>query len=669
MAAVNGPATVVVSGEGGALEELLACLRGSGVRARRVAVDYASHSVAVEELREGLLEALAGLEPVSCEVPFFSTATGGLLDTAELDGEYWYRSLRERVRFEEATRALAPDACAFVEMSPHPVLTVAVGETLEDMELEGRVGVVGSLRRGEGGLERFVRSLAEAWVVGVPVDWRTLFAGSGAQPVELPTYAFQRARYWLSPTTGVVDVSGAGLGAVDHPLLGAAVALAGGEGCLFTGRLSLDTHPWLADHAVFENVVVVPGMAHLEMVLAAGRAVGCETVEELTFEAPLVLTSGAAVQLQVALGEPEEDGRRRVTVHSCPQARAEEMDGAEGGWTRHASGTLVAGGVDAVATSTPGNADAVLADAAGTGPLEAWTGSQWPPAGAQAVDVEHLYDDLAELGFGYGSAFQGVRAAWRGEGEVYAEVALAEEAAQAARFGVNPALLDAALHSMYCLQQGEEVQPGSLLLPFALSGVTLARQGAASVRVRLVRTGESTLSMAMCDERGEPVLTMRSLALRQMRADQLAGARQGERGSLFRYTGWRRPRPPPPGGARGGHLGSRRRSASGGSIRGPGGLAEEIDAGPPVPEHVFVCASPPRRRPRRWAGGGRTRRCAAGARAVQAWLAHRDRGRVLVIVTRGAVPPGDGEPDLAGAPVRGLVRSAQAEHPVGGSST
>ena len=198
VAAVNGPSVVVVSGESGALDELLVACEGDGVWARRVAVDYASHSAAVEELREGLVEALEGIEPVSCGVPFFSTATGEFLDTARLDGEYWYRSLRERVRFEEATRALAGDACVFIEVSPHPVLGVALSSTLEDMGLDERVGVVGSLRRGEGGLGQFVESLAEAWVVGAPVDWGVFFEGSGARRVDLPRYAFQRERYWLA---------------------------------------------------------------------------------------------------------------------------------------------------------------------------------------------------------------------------------------------------------------------------------------------------------------------------------------------------------------------------------------------------------------------------------------------------------------------------------------
>ena len=252
-------------------------------------MDYTSHSVAVEELRDQLLEVLGGIEPVSCEVPFFSTASGEFLDTALLDGEYWYRSLRERVRFEEATRVLAGDANVFIEVSPHPVLTGAIGQTLEDAGLEDRVGVLGSLRRGEGGSERFAHSLAEAWVAGAPVEWSAFFTGSGARRIELPRYAFERERYWLTPKAGSGDAAGMGLGAPDHPLLGAAVQLAGGEDWLFTGRLSLDTHPWLADHAV-GDVVLLPGTGFLELALAAGRAVGCDVVQELTLQAPLVLT-------------------------------------------------------------------------------------------------------------------------------------------------------------------------------------------------------------------------------------------------------------------------------------------------------------------------------------------------------------------------------------------
>ncbi len=259
VAAVNGPSSVVVSGERVALDGLLAELVEGGVRAREIPVGYASHSSQIEEIRGELLEGCAGIVPVSGGVPFYSTVTGGVLDTALLDGEYWYRNLRETVRFEPVVRGLLGEGHrAFVEVSPHPVLTVGVTETADEVLADvesavatGGVLVGGSLRRDEGGLERFLLSLGEVWVRGVDVDWAAVFAGSGAKRVGLPSYAFQRERYWQAAAGGVGDLAAAGQVSADHPLLGAAVALAGGDGYV-VHRVACRsaTHPWLADHAV-----------------------------------------------------------------------------------------------------------------------------------------------------------------------------------------------------------------------------------------------------------------------------------------------------------------------------------------------------------------------------------------------------------------------------------
>ena len=187
--------STVVSGEPEALSELIADLRAHGARARSIPVDFASHSTQVEPIRDGLLDALAQISPQAGETAFYSTVTGRAIDTSELDAEYWYRNLRHEVRFEQATRALFADGHrVFIEMSPHPVLTTGVQETLEDV---GGAVVVGSLRRDDGGWERLARSLAEVHVRGVPVDWQAFFAGRDNRRVSLPTYAFQRRRYWL----------------------------------------------------------------------------------------------------------------------------------------------------------------------------------------------------------------------------------------------------------------------------------------------------------------------------------------------------------------------------------------------------------------------------------------------------------------------------------------
>ncbi|UED87202.1 type I polyketide synthase [Streptomyces profundus] len=186
VAAVNGPNSVVVAGEVAGLETVL----GSVERSRRIAVDYASHSAQVEVIRDELLDVLAPVAPKSGRVPFYSALTGGLIDTAGLNAAYWFENLRNTVDFQGATQALLADGFStFVEVSAHPVLGVGLRETVEDAGAEAVV--LGTLRRDQGGMERMLLSLGEAFVNGVDVDW-----GLSGRRVELPTYPFQRQRYW-----------------------------------------------------------------------------------------------------------------------------------------------------------------------------------------------------------------------------------------------------------------------------------------------------------------------------------------------------------------------------------------------------------------------------------------------------------------------------------------
>jgi acyl transferase domain-containing protein/acyl carrier protein len=200
VAALNGPRAVVASGEPEALDELLRDCEAGGVRAQRIAVDYASHSAQVETLHDRLLTDLAHIDPRSGDVPFFSSLTGCPLDGRQLDAGYWYRSLRDTVQFERATRALLEDGVTtFVEVSPHPVLTMAIEQTAHQTADPDAVATIASLHRDDGGRDRFALSLAQAWVRGVDVDWRATFEGTGARRVELPTYPFERERYWPEP--------------------------------------------------------------------------------------------------------------------------------------------------------------------------------------------------------------------------------------------------------------------------------------------------------------------------------------------------------------------------------------------------------------------------------------------------------------------------------------
>jgi acyl transferase domain-containing protein/NADPH:quinone reductase-like Zn-dependent oxidoreductase len=286
VAAVNGPAAVVVSGGLDALADLQAELSRRGVMRWMLPGGVAAHSAQVDEVRGRLLEVLSGISPRPSGVPLYSTLTGELFDTASMDAGYWYDSLRRTVQFEQATRSLLEQGFdTFVEVSAHPVLTMWVEQTADGSDHD--ILTVSSLRRGDAGMPRMLTSMAQAYVRGVPVDFSPVVVGG--RRVDLPTYPFQHERYWLDVPAAVPGDAGAmGLAPADHPLLGATVELADGGGLVCTGRLSLKTHPWLADHALFDSVLL-PGTAMLELAMRAGEGAGCPRVEELTLHAPLLL--------------------------------------------------------------------------------------------------------------------------------------------------------------------------------------------------------------------------------------------------------------------------------------------------------------------------------------------------------------------------------------------
>ncbi|WP_461010140.1 SDR family NAD(P)-dependent oxidoreductase, partial [Streptomyces capparidis] len=642
LAGVNGPSVVTVAGDDAALAEFVAACEADGVRARIIPATVPSHSPAVEPLREELLDLLAPVAPRPGGVPFYSTVTGTAVDTAELDAEYWYRNMRSPVLFEPAVRQLLDEGFrVFVESSPHPVLTVGVQQTVEQAGVDAVV--VGSLRRDEGGRARFLASLAEAHTGGLPVDWREVLGGAPARTVQLPTYAFQNQRYWPRVRPGGTgDVASAGLSAAGHPLLGAALPLPETGGLLLTGRLALDTHPWLADHTV-AGAVLLPGTAFLELAVRAGDQVGCDRVEELTLEALLVLPERGALQLQLTVGDADDTGRRPLSVHSRP-ADAAEADP----WTRHARG-LLAGGAAAAPDGL----------------------TEWPPAGAEPVPVDDMYERFSLTGIDYGPHFQGLRAAWRVGDDVVAEVALPEEAERAAgEFGVHPALLDAALHAIGA--GGMLTGPGPIRLPFSWSGVTLHAAGASALRVRISPAGPDAVSLLVADTSGEPVASVESLVLRPVSADRLR-AHGGHHDSLYRLNWTALPAPASPGAAPEGSwallghdafgLGDAMKAAGNplGAHPDLASLGEAAAAGHPLPETVLVCAAGTDPSP------DAVRRTVHEALALaQSWPADdRFADSRLVVVTRGAVAAADGDtvPDLAGAAAWGLLRTAQTENP------
>lgn len=613
LAVVNGPATCVVSGAVEAIDEFVAECGAERIRARRVrGADAAGHSAQVEALRERMLTELA-VRPELSAVPFYSTVDADVLDTTELTAGYWYRNARQTVRFDEAVRRVLEDGhLVLIEVSPHPVVTVGLQGIADDAG--SAAAVVPTLRRDHGDVTRFRTAFAEAVVNGATVDWAKALPGSGL-PVELPTYPFQRGKFWMTTGRAAGDVTSAGQRQAGNPLLSAEIALATGDELLLTGRLSLGTHPWLADHCAL-GTVLLPGTAFVELALCAGEKLGCAGLDELTLAAPLVLRETDGVAIQVHAGEPGGDGRRQVVIHS-------RSDTGDEPWTTHAEGVLSAGSAPVAELGA------------------------WPPADAEPVSLEGFYERLNAAGVGYGPAFQGLRAAWRAGDTIHAEVALPEDLSRTAEeYGLHPALLDAALHGGSA--DGALAEDEPLRLPFSWTGIRRYAPGAGRLRVRLTRkNGGNEVGIDVFDDAGTPVLSADSLVLREVSAEQLSAA-GGDHDTLFEVD-WVQARTPVVATATWAPL-------------GPGLAATR--AASPMPELVVaVLDAPGEGVPEAGVVHEETARVLD---LVQRWTADEAfADSRLVLVTRGAVAArqGDRVPNLAHAAIWGLVRTAQSENP------
>jgi acyl transferase domain-containing protein/NADP-dependent 3-hydroxy acid dehydrogenase YdfG/acyl carrier protein len=481
-AAVNGPSDVVVSGDEAACLELAAEWEQRGRRVRRLQVSHAFHSSLMEPMLD---EFTAHLRTVTFREPSLAYESNLGPDRSWTDPAYWTEQIRHAVLFEsEVARLASAGTSVFLEIGPRAALSGPVRATLGESAPTRQAVVAAISRRNVAEPEALLAALGEAYATGTPVDWAAL--ASGGTSVDLPTYAFEHEHYWLLPDRAR-DVDRAGLRTLRHPLLLAAVDVAG-SGIIATGRVSRADLPWLADHAV-GGVAIVPGAALLDLVAEVGAQAGLGDVAELTLEAPMPLPTEGALLLQVVLDGAEHT----VEVHARPESDAPDA------WTRHASGRLA---------ETPTVTEPCT-----------WA-SEWPPAGAEPLTVAESYDALAELGYEYGPAFRGVRAAWRRDGELYAEVALPEDG-ETADFGVHPVLLDSALHP-YVFENAAE----ALRMPFLFHGARITPIGASELRVRLT-VDDERLSVEAADETGRCAVRINELLVRPVSAAALAAAAGG----------------------------------------------------------------------------------------------------------------------------------------------
>ncbi|QUF05214.1 SDR family NAD(P)-dependent oxidoreductase [Actinosynnema pretiosum subsp. pretiosum] len=612
VAAHNGPTATVVAGDADALAELRDALEGEA-RTRVIPVDYASHTGHVDAIRDQLARMLADVTPRPGEIPWLSTVTGEWITPGDDDADYWFHNLRRTVHFADGiTTLLDAGHRAFVEVSTHPVLTPAVQEAAEANPAL-RTVAVGTLRRADGGAERVVAGLAELLARGVAVDPAAVFPG--ARRVALPTFAFRHETFWLSralPDARPVPQGG-------HPLAPVVVSDPGTGGVILSGRISAATHPWLLDHAV-AGAVLLPGAALAELAVRAGDETGTPTLEELVIGRPVVLPEDGELRLQVVVGA-EDGARREVRAYS----RADDA----APWTEHASGTLSA------KSSLPADVPA----------------APWPPAGAEPIALDGFYEAMAGAGYGYGPAFRGLRAAWRDGDDVVAEVAVPRAQEQVAgRFGIHPALLDAALHAgNFCFpaQDGER----ATMLPFSWDDVRLHATGATSVRVRARAVGgpgAPALTVAITDPSGVPVAGVGALGMRAVSPEQLGAPGVG--GDALRVLEWAEVA-----------VEAADRWAVLGSERHPDVDAYAADPDRPGALLVDVGA---------WLGGddavARAHALTSAAlELVRDWATRGDLGgERLVLVTTGAEDVRDTAPrDPAQAAVWGLARSARSEHP------
>ncbi|WSX55719.1 type I polyketide synthase [Streptomyces sp. NBC_00986] len=609
IAAVNGPRAVVVSG---AEEPVLALAERFAVRGRRTVrlrVSHAFHSPLMEPMLAEFDRVASELTYMAPTVPVVSGLTGLPATGDELrSAAYWVRHAREAVRFGDAVHWLAHEGrvTAFTEIGPDSQLTAQAAASLAGT---GKELLCTPAARRDGAEPRTLfDALGQLHVHGVRLDWRRVYADSGARRVDgLPTYPFQRQRYWL-PDTGTDATAGTG-----HPLLTQAVTVPGTERLLCTGRLSGAAQPWLRDHVVGRHTLV-PGAAFADLVLHAGDLCGLAVLEELALLNPLFLPEDdeEGVQLQVVLGEPDDSGRRSADVYARP-----EESGALGTWTQHATGRLGPG---------------VLADAVSL--------TAWPPAGATRVDLSGAYERVAEAGLAYGPAFQGVTALWRRDDELFAEVGPLP-VADARHHMLHPALLDAALHPGLLA----EPPTGAPRLPFAWRGLTLHATGATALRVRMTTTGPDSITLDLATPAGAPVARLESMTTRP--APELAPTPAGELYRL-RWTGV------PIAGEVPAVAMSETDDLDLAAFLAS--ADDESSWSEETPELTVASLSAP--------GDASTDPAAAAqeltARALELLQTHLAGSGRLAVVTSGAA---DTPPDLSAATVWGLLRTAQSEYP------
>ncbi|MBC6435614.1 type I polyketide synthase [Nostoc sp. HG1] len=443
IAAINSPTSTVVSGEPAAIESFLELLQREQptVFCKLLPVNYAFHSPQMLPFAEELVETLDQLQPQAAKIPIFSTVTGQSSNGADFDAAYWGRNLQQPVRFAPAIEELVnAGQTIFLEISPHPVLSGYISQCLSHLGQEGTV--LSSLRRGQPERATLLSSLGNLYNLGFTVDWQQLYAESEYQVVSLPSYPWQRERYWFEakPQTKLTN-SKTNL----HPLLGQKVRSAIKE-TLFESELSINLQPFLVGHQVY-GIVVLPGAAYLEIALAAAKVAfsSGSSLQQVLIQEPLIIPEDASRVVQLIL-TPEGVGQASFQILS-------QADDASS-WIQHATGKIQAG-------QTNSGEIVSLKD--------------FQARFQEELSAKTYYQNLRNRGLEYGESFQGIEQLWRRDGEALGRIRLPLGlVSEAAAYELHPVLVDSGFQLLFATLT--DVAEGDTYLPVGLDNLRVYRR-------------------------------------------------------------------------------------------------------------------------------------------------------------------------------------------------
>lgn len=498
LAATNGPTSVTISGEAEAIETLAQRLEKAGVFCRRLAVEYAFHSPQMDPVCEELLHSLAHIRPRKTRIPLISTVTGCLIDGTEVDAEYWWRNVRQGVRFSDAMQSLADRKCPVViEIGPHPVLAYSINECFQAAGYSVRS--VPSLNRQQDDLQCITKSLGQLYSLGYDINWAG-FYNQPTRKVALPNYPFQLQTCWSES----YESRSSRLANQLHPLLGQE---ADGPHQAWQQRIDLKLQSYMADHCV-RGSCIYPAAAMIESAVSVARIVQDSSVariERLQFHSPCTLSNERSQWMETAY----DSERRQVTL------AVRESDSDE--WTK-----LATFGISA------------------SDPVSTEPNRELHAEGLQAIrdrctegfDRERLYQYCDLLGLQYGQQFQGVVSGLRCEGESLVEVCFD---ATTENYHLHPALLDSCFHSMIAADPDFDHSVDGLYLPVSIEEFAFHRRPTSRLTVH-ARVLSKTKKFLRCDLRIYDVHGQLCCEIREFRSMRISGGESVERTEDLIYS-------------------------------------------------------------------------------------------------------------------------------------